>query len=219
MKNIDFKDKKIKNIIIISVVILIVVIIFTGNKIVNYVSNLKSKDVYVSNANGVDFHDELVENSGIVNVEFSTSGSNQDKCLDGICVDSVSLSCYDNRGVITYHVTNSTGEGKGEFLKLILGNNEYIATIYYTFTANSSITPGINDETGEEIAISGYDTNKEYYGYATYEDFDLTNIGKSYRIEALDEDDKNYGITYFTTNPQNGYYDIRPNTISSEDGE
>lgn len=218
IKNINFNDKNVKIMIVIFIVVLAVVIIFSGINIAKHNSSLESKEVF---ATDVMFSDDLIENSGIKDIGF-TLKNGQSNCVEGICISEVTTSCYEGRGVIYFHVINNTGNPTSGFLKIILGNEEYSTVVYYTFetgsTSSNIDSSNISDKSkSSDEKVYNVDTNTDYYGYATYEDFDLRNIGKLFRVESLNEDDLEYGLTYFYTNPVEGYYKKRPNSSSSEE--
>lgn len=172
MDKINFKeklkDKKVYIPLIIIGILIVILILFLVGNVVSKITASKEKK-YVSSAQEVSFVDELGTDAN--RKEVTVSANNGDKCVDSICVTSIKILCYDDRGVINFTVkNNSSSTSNGDFLRIVIGegDNAYSAVIWY-----DKVEPG--------QTVDGFHS---YFGY------DLRGFGSSkYKVEELSDED------------------------------
>lgn len=150
------KSKK-KNAIIVVIIILVVLLII--GLIVKWYTSRVVED---PNFEGVTIL------PGIPNDPNRSTISNwklkKEQCIDDICVKNVKITCYDDRGNITYVVTNKGKEKASGYLKLVFEN--YSAIIVY-----KDIEPGKSSD-----------------GFTGYSGYDLRKVN-NYKLEKLKNND------------------------------
>ena len=90
---------------------------------------------------------------------------NSTKCVDDICLSHVKISCYSDKGLVEYDLTNNNSSTKSGTIYLSLGDHKAIV-VYNNLAAGQ--------------------TEKGYYGY---DGFDLRGV-TTYSISAFDEIDR-----------------------------
>lgn len=185
---INFKDRKVYIPLIIIVIIALICILFGISSLVSKLSSNKEK-VFVSSANEVDFSEELSADSDRKEVEV-TASTDKDKsnCVNNICVTSVDVSCYSDRGVINFTVVNNNSSAvTSGYLKLYVG--DYSAIIWY-----------------DELTGKG-----TYNGFHAYEGYDLINTdSKNYYVSELNDADRTSitSFIYYSCLANRNYYEL-----------
>lgn len=171
----DFKDKRVYIPCIIIGILLLFLILFGVS---NLVSNISGKEKFTSNVKSAEFKDELGEDSSRKSVV--VKANTNEKCNSkNICVESVNILCYNDRGVIEFKVVNnSSSNSDGGYLNLKIGNN-YNAVIWY----------------------DAVESGKSVEGFHSYDGYDLRNASKnSYSVSDLSDNDKSSIVSFI-------YYD------------
>ena len=136
--------KKKRNLIIILIIIVFLLLIIG----ILY-KVFSSKNVEDPNFQGVTILPGIPNDPDRVTV--TNWKMKKEQCVNDICVKSVKITCYEDRGNITYKITNKSKDKKSGYLKLVFDN--YTATIVYEELEPNKTTDGLT-------GYSGYDLRK-----------------------------------------------------------
>ena len=97
-------------------------------------------------------------------VVVSNKNLNKEQCVGNICIRNLKITCYEDRGNITYTIRNRGGKKASGYLKLVFDN--YTGYVIYD-----------NLKSGKSVE-----------GMTGYSGYDLRKI-KTYKLEGLTDSD------------------------------